>query len=100
MGRKNRRRRRKPPLMPWSQEPELNHGTLVPHRSRCAFCGRPLRSGGWYWMTDEFGQRVKKCKDERGCWARRRDEAEESYREALRRNAERRGYWKERDDGE
>lgn len=93
MGRKNSngfRRREIHFTMP------LHHGL----GSCCAYCGRPLRSGGWYWMTDEFGQRVKKCKDERGCWARRRDEAEESYREALRRNAERRGYWKEMDDGE
>nr|DAH57668.1 MAG TPA: hypothetical protein [Caudoviricetes sp.] len=35
MGRKNKRRKQKPPLLPWNREPELNHGRgTVPHRSR------------------------------------------------------------------
>ncbi len=84
MGRKNRRRRRKPPLIPWSREPELNPGTLVPHRSRCAFCGRLLDDGDFYWFPDEFGQFVRKCKNERDCSAHRKDEAEEAFRRAFK----------------
>lgn len=85
MGRKNKRRKQKPPLLPWNREPELNHGGgIAPHRSRCAFCGRLLDDGDFYWFPDEFGQFVRKCKNERDCSAHRKDEAEEAFRRAFK----------------
>lgn len=99
MGRKNKRRKQKPPLLPWNREPELNHGRgIAPHRSRCAFCGRPLPRSGWHWFRDEFGQRGRKCNDERSCMRRRKQAAEESFRRAIRRNAYHTGsYWMKED---
>lgn len=87
MGRKNKRRKQKPPLLPWNREPELNHGRgTVPHRSRCAFCGRPLGSREYHYIYDEFGQRVRKCNDEARCAMHRKEQAEEAYIAAIKRN--------------
>lgn len=91
MGRKNKRRKQKPPLLPWNRESELNHGRgTVPHRSRCAFCGRLLDDGDFYWFPDEFGQFVHKCKDERRCSAHRKGEAEKAFRRAFKGGSSRR----------
>ncbi len=54
--------------------------------SRCAYCGRLLGVSGWHWMVDEFGQRVRKCNDERNCKRKRKDAAEEAYEAAVRRS--------------
>jgi hypothetical protein len=35
-------------------------------------------------MYDEFGQRVRKCNDERACQKNRRPECEDSFRKAMR----------------
>lgn len=79
MGRKNRRRKHKAPLLPWAREP------VTPKvRSRCAFCGRLLDEGDYYWFPDEYGQFVRKCKNERDCSAHRKRAAEESFRRAYR----------------
>ncbi len=62
--------------------------------SCCAYCGRPLRRGLWYWVVDEYGQRVKKCIDERGCRELRKEAAEESYQAAVKNNtASKNVYW-------
>lgn len=53
-------------------------------RYRCAYCGKELAPGEWHWMYDEFGQRVRKCNDERTCQENRRSECEESFRKAMR----------------
>lgn len=80
MGRKNRRWKNKKPLPPWTTElatPKI--------RSRCAYCGRLLDEGEYYWFPDEFGQWVRKCKNERYCSAHRKDTAETSFRRAIKR---------------
>jgi hypothetical protein len=98
MGRKNRRKTRKPPMPPWSREPEPRHRAHAPRRSRCAFCGRLLPVSGWHWFRDEFGQRVRKCNDERSCMKSRKLAAEESFRRAIRRNAyHTESYWMKED---
>ena len=43
-----------------------------------------LAPGEWHWMWDEFGQRVRKCNNERRCAEHRRKTCEESYRKAMR----------------
>nr|DAI69132.1 MAG TPA: hypothetical protein [Caudoviricetes sp.] len=79
MGRKNRRRKHKPPMPPWAREP------VTPKvRSRCAFCGRLLDEGDYYWFPDEYGQFVRKCKNERDCSAHRRRAAEDAFRRAYK----------------
>lgn len=79
MGRKNRRWKNKQHLPPWTTE-------LTPKiRSRCAYCGRFLDEGEYYWFPDEFGQWVRKCKNERYCSAHRKDTAETSFRRAIKR---------------
>lgn len=79
MGRKNRRRKNKPPMPPWAREP------VTPKvRSRCAFCGRLLDEGDYYWFPDEFGQFVRKRKNERDCSAHRRRAAEDAFRRAYK----------------
>lgn len=99
MGRKNKRRKQKPPLLPWNREPKLNHGRgIAPHRSRCAFCGRLLDDGDFYWFPDEFGQFVKKCNNERAYMSQRKTTAEVSFRKAVRRNAHTKSYWMEGED--
>ena len=80
MGRKNRRWKNKKPLPPWTTEP-----APPKIRSRCAFCGRLLDDGAYYWFPDEFGQWVRKCKNERYCSAHRKDTAETSFRRAIKR---------------
>jgi len=40
----------------------------------------------WHWVWDEFGQRVRKCNDERNCKRKRKDAAEEAYEAAVRRS--------------
>lgn len=79
MGRKNRRWKNKQHLPPWTTE-------LATHkiRSRCAYCGRLLDEGDYYWFPDEYGQFVRKCKNERDCSAHRKRAAEESFRRAYR----------------
>lgn len=98
MGRKNRRKTRKPPMPPWSREPEPRHRAHAPRRSRCAFCGRLLPVSGWHWFRDEFGQFVKKCNNERACMSQRKTAAEASFRKAVRRNAHTKSYWMEGED--
>lgn len=79
MGRKNRRRKKEPSHTPWTRRPESQEV-----RSRCAFCGRLLDDGDFYWFPDEFGQFVRKCKNKRDCSAHRKDEAEEAFRRAFK----------------
>ena len=82
MGRKNRRRQLKYNLpLPGLEHKITRKKTLC---CRCAYCGMELHSGGWHWMWDEFGQRVRKCNDERRCAAHRRDISEESFRRAMK----------------
>ena len=81
MGRKNRRWKNKQHLPPWTTEP-----AIPKIRSRCSYCGRLLGVSGWHWMVDEFGQRVRKCNDERNCKRKRKDAAEEAYEAAVRRS--------------
>lgn len=50
----------------------------------CAYCGRELASDDWHWMWDEFGQRVRKCNNERRCYAGRKPEADAAFKRALR----------------
>lgn len=54
--------------------------------SRCAFCGRLLGSREYHYIYDEFGQRVRKCNDEARCAMHRKEQAEEAYIEAIKRN--------------
>lgn len=81
MGRKNRRWKNKQHLPPWTTEP-----AIPKIRSRCAYCGRFLDEGEYYWFPDEFGQWVRKCKNERYCSAHRKDTAETSFRRAIKRS--------------
>lgn len=91
MGRRNRRYTKRPrePLVivQHIQQPKKS-------LSRCAFCGRLLDDGDFYWFPDEFGQFVRRCKNERICSSQRKTAAEEAFREALRRNHKGKGYWK------
>lgn len=88
MGRKNRRWKNKPHLPPWTTE------LVTPKiRNRCAYCGRLLDACEYHWMYDEFGQCVRKCKNERICSGQRKKAAEEAFREALRHNHKGKGYW-------
>lgn len=80
MGRKNRRWKNKKHLPPWTTEP-----AIPKIRSRCAYCGRLLDEGEYDWFPDEFGQWVRKCKNERYCSAHRNDTAERSFRRAIKR---------------
>lgn len=83
MGRKNRRRQQPKHNLPL---PELEQ-KLTSKKDiccRCAYCGIKLYSGEWHWMWDEFGQRVRKCNDERRCATHRRDISEESFRRAMK----------------
>lgn len=80
MGRKNRRWKNKQHLPPWTTEP-----AIPKIRSRCAYCGRLLDEGEYDWFPDEFGQWVRKCKNERYCSAHRKDTAETSFRRAIKR---------------
>lgn len=50
---------------------------------KCAYCGRNLGTADWHWMWDEFGQRVKKCNNERACYNRRSEIAEKAFRRAV-----------------
>ncbi len=54
--------------------------------SRCAYCGRLLGSREYHYIYDEFGQRVRKCNDEERCAMHRKEQAEEAYIEAIKRN--------------
>ena len=83
MGRKNRRWKHKKPLPPCTTEP-----APPKIRSRCAYCGRLLGSCEYHYVYDEFGQRVRKCNDEAYCQAHRKEQAEEAYIEAVKRNRE------------
>lgn len=81
MGRRNRRYTKRP------REPiVIVRHTQQPKKalSRCAFCGRLLDDGDFYWFPDEFWQFVRKCKNERRCSAHRKDEAEEAFRRAFK----------------
>lgn len=82
MGRKNKRRQLKNKLPVYSLAQELTgkHDICF----RCAYCGLELHPGEWHWMWDEFGQRVRKCNDERRCATHRRDISEESFRRAMK----------------
>lgn len=77
MGRKNYRMNHKLPLTPW------NTIKTTPY-SRCCYCGRELHPGEWHWMRDEFGQKVRKCNNERSCYNHRSKEADMAYKEAMR----------------
>lgn len=86
MGRKNKRRGFRTNndfITDLLLKPEPEQHT-EPHIPRCSFCGRKLYPGTWHWMYDEFGQRVRKCNDERTCQENRRPECEESFRKAMR----------------
>lgn len=45
---------------------------------------RSLSITNWHWMRDEFGQRVRKCNNERRCYASRKPEADAAFRRAMR----------------
>lgn len=79
MGRKNKRKRKEP-----SRTTRAPRTGIQEFRSRCAFCGRLLDDGDFYWFPDEFGQFVRKCKNERYCSAHRKDKAEEAFRRAFK----------------
>ena len=51
---------------------------------KCAYCGRTLGPADWHWMWDEFGQRVRKCNNERHCYALRKPAADAAFRRAMR----------------
>lgn len=83
MGRRNRRHRKSP------REPIViiqNRQQPRKAKSRCAYCGRLLGSCEYHYVYDEFGQRVRKCNDEAYCRMHRKEQAEEAYIEAIRRN--------------
>lgn len=83
MGRRNRRYRKSP------REPIViiqNRQQPRKAKSRCAYCGRLLGSREYHYIYDEFGQRVRKCNDEAYCRMHRKEQAEEAYIEAIRRN--------------
>lgn len=82
MGRKNRRRQKNTEQAIQALRKELLQNRGEYHW--CAYCGRKLYPGQWHWMYDEFGQRVRKCNDERTCQENRRPECEESFRKAMR----------------
>lgn len=82
MGRKNRRRQKDTEQVIQALRKELLQNRGEYHW--CAYCGRKLYSGQWHWMYDEFGQRVRKCNDERACQENRRPECEDSFRKAMR----------------
>ncbi|MCI1750907.1 MAG: hypothetical protein LKI17_06255 [Megasphaera cerevisiae] len=82
MSRKNRRIYSKPKMLP-PIKMNTNQGRHD-DRSRCAFCGRLLGAYEWHWIWDEFGQRCRKCNDEKECYRRRRSAAEAAYRKAIR----------------
>ena len=71
MRRKNHRKKRRCDYNPLGDDLAREFPNLVrkvePYEGRCAYCGRPLRPGGWHWMRDEFGQLVRKCDDEYYC---------------------------------
>lgn len=83
MGRKNRRRQKDTEQAIQALRKELLQKRGGEYHL-CAYCGRKLYSGQWHWMYDEFGQRVRKCNDERACQENRRPECEESFRKAMR----------------
>lgn len=72
MGRHNHRRHIRTTF-----EPSRYYGT-------CAYCGRRLGPNNWHWMWDEFGQRVKKCNNERRCYDGRSRESSEAFKRAFR----------------
>lgn len=81
MGRKNKTRR-----YPARQIVIMHNKSKEKHKnySRCAYCGRELfRNGEYRIMYDEFGQRVKKCRNESRCRAGRSQEAEDAYITAI-----------------
>lgn len=85
MGRRTRRYRKSP------REPIViiqNRQQPRKAMSRCAYCGRLLGSCEYHYVYDEFGQRVRKCNDEAYCQAHRKEQAEEAYIEAVKRNRE------------
>ena len=82
MGRKNRRRQQPKYNLPLQLEQKLTRKKTV--CCRCAYCGIELHSGDWHWMWDEFGQRVRKCNNERRCASHRQEIGEESFRRAVK----------------
>lgn len=83
MGRRNKRYSKRP------REPiVIVQNTKQPKMamSRCAYCGRLLGSREYHYIYDEFGQRVRKCNDETRCAMHRKEQAEEAYIEAIKRN--------------
>lgn len=74
MARKNNRVRHHSPPIP------ILHTS--PKR-RCAYCGRSLHRGDWHWMRDVFGQKVRKCNNERECYKHRSYAAELAYKDAM-----------------
>ena len=82
-GRRNKRKKSRMLTLSWEEELKEKLG-LSRFEGRCAYCGAPLRPGQWHWMYDEFGQRVRKCNDERACQKNRRPECEDSFRKAMR----------------
>lgn len=88
MGRRNGNKKfchRKSSAGNWAEElqGELKKEALP--EGFCAYCGRPLRSGRWHWMYDEFGQLVRKCDDSRSCYEKMGENNQKSLKKALRR---------------
>lgn len=82
MGRKNKRRQPKYNLpLPELEQKFTRKQDIC---CRCAYCGLELHPGNWHWMWDEFGQRVRKCNNERRCAAQRRDIGEDAFRRAMK----------------
>lgn len=83
MSRKNRRRIYRKSLGDIQAFLERDRTRQI-YFGKCAYCGRELGANDWHWMRDEFGQRVRKCNNERRCYAGRRPEADEAFKRALR----------------
>lgn len=82
---RNRHRLRMPQGASWAESLQNELGIRSPSfDGRCAYCGKLVKPGQWHWMYDEFGQRVRKCNDERAFQENRRPECEDSFRKAMR----------------
>lgn len=66
-------------------KPYYDGRIAMPPEGNCAYCGRPLHSGEWHYVIDEFGQLVRKCNDARSCYERMGEDNQKSLKRALKR---------------
>lgn len=66
-------------------KPYYDGRIAMPPEGNCAYCGRPLHSGEWHYVIDEFGQLVRKCNDARSCYERMGECNRKSLKRALKR---------------